>query len=48
MEGERYIKEVDNFISYLRLGEPDSFGNLTMRWCIWQPLLSKREGLSIF
>jgi hypothetical protein len=30
MEGERYIKEVDDFISSLRLGEPNSFGNLTV------------------
>ena len=32
MEGEKgRMKEVDDFISSLRLGEPDSFGNLTER-----------------
>jgi hypothetical protein len=30
MEGQRYMKEVDDFISSLRLGEPDSFRNLTV------------------
>ena len=31
MEGQRYMKEVDDFISSLRLGEPDSFRNLTVK-----------------
>jgi len=32
MEGEKgRMKEVDDFISSLRLGELDSFGNLTVR-----------------
>ena len=30
MEGQRYMKEVDDFISSLRLGEPDRFENLTV------------------
>ena len=31
MEGERgRMKEIDDFVSSLRLGEPDSFGNLTV------------------
>ena len=29
--GKGHMKEIDDFISSLRLGEPDSFGNLTVR-----------------